>query len=134
MAAKTKTQTTTPAAPKAASNPKFKVVRTLQLPVLKIEEGTPVYLKINDPVSVSTVPGKKNADGTFQKPADICHVTNMETGENVTFLVPAVVKGVFKDAYPDNAYVGKCFEFVKGPKEPGKRHNAFTVNEVSEEA
>lgn len=114
---------------KPATKKQYKVKKKLILPVLKLEQGVPVYIKANGPIVQSKVneTGKKKAD---EKPADVMPVINLDTGEEMQIVVPAVVKSTLEETYPDAGYVGHGFEIVKGEKPKGKRYYQYTVNEL----
>lgn len=106
----------------------FKPKRQVILPSLNLQVGAPRILYIGDAIRVSTVrdPDPKKAT---DKPADVCTVTDMQTGEQFTLLVPAVAKGALEDMYPDAAYVGCAFYMEKLPKREGKRYFDFKLYE-----
>lgn len=114
----------------------FKVKRNITLPVLVLKvPNVPRIIKISEPMHVSTVPGKTLADGTREKPATICAVVDVETGETCNFLVPAVVQKNLDESYPDGAYVGKTFYVENlGKRKDGQRYNDFKIMEVEAEA
>lgn len=109
----------------------IKLTRRLTMPslVLKVP-GVARVLAIADPMRVSSVPGKKNAEGVQEKPATVCTVGDVETGEQFTLLVPAVLKSTLERDYPDDSYVGKSFYIRNEGKREGKRHIDFTIAEV----
>ncbi|MHB8674563.1 MAG: hypothetical protein ACYDAK_12925 [Candidatus Limnocylindrales bacterium] len=110
--------------------------RRLTLPSLVMKtKGEIRFLAIADALRASKVPGKVNkSTGEQEKPATICTVGDVQTGEVFTWLVPAVVKSVFEQEKPDGAaddwYVGKCFMVENLGKREGKRHVDFAVAEV----
>lgn len=105
------------------------VKRKLILPVLKMEQNKPIYIKVEDKVYVG-----KNINGTKadqkEKPADLCHVTDLETGEMMLIIVPAVVLSVWNEEYPNAGYVGLGFAITKGEKAKEKRYFQYTVDEL----
>ncbi|MDE2020657.1 MAG: hypothetical protein KGJ13_10005 [Patescibacteria group bacterium] len=108
-----------------------KLTRRLTMPslVLKVP-GVARILAIADAMRVSSVPGKVNKDGVQEKPATVCTVGDVETGEQFTLLVPAVLKSTLERDYPNDEYVGKCFYIRNEGKREGKRHIDFTIAEV----
>lgn len=111
------------------------VVRRLTMPSLVFKkDGEAHVLAIVDALRVSSVPGKKKADGTNEEPATICTVGDVQTGEMFTWLVPSVCKSVFERDYPNGDYVGKAFYVRKDGKREGKRHIDYTVAEVDASA
>lgn len=109
----------------------FRVKRNVILPTLSPQVNQPLILRIDDEIRTSTYvdPDPKKAK---EKPADICSVTDMQTGVQSILLVPAVMKSAFDRDYSDGSYVGKVFGVQKLPKRPGKRY--FDVQLVELEA
>lgn len=109
-----------------------KVKKILTLPVFSLKEvNTVIAVKILEPMYVGQ-PQKDAKEG--DKPADLCHVINLDTGEMGQIIIPAMVKSKFEE-YPDNGYVGLCFELENLGKVEGKggrRYNDFRVLEVEE--
>jgi hypothetical protein len=103
---------------------KFKVAKKLTQPLLKLVNDLPVYVTIQDKMYL----GKKVEEK--KDPAMLVHVVDLTTGEECLMILSAVVQGVFKDEYPDDAYVGKSFSICKQAKRPGKAYNEFIVNEI----
>lgn len=108
--------------------PAFKVKKNLTLPLLKPQLDTPFYITIDEAI----FEGKK-IDSGAQKDMEAAHlanVTNLETGEKMQIIVPAVLLSILNESYADNAYVGKGFQITKHPKASGKRYHAFSVAEL----
>jgi len=108
---------------------KYKVKRQLILPVLRMEQHTPIYVKITDAIYTGKQmeqTGKKAAE----KPADLCHVVNLETGEEAMIIVPAILKSVLEEQYPEAGYVGCGFSITKGEKPDGKRYFKYNISEL----
>jgi len=107
----------------------IKVKRAVIVPTLNLSVGIPRYLVIIDPMRESKItdPDPKKAK---DKPATICQVGDVTTGEIFVLLVPEVLKGNLEREYPDAGYVGKAFQFTKLPKRPGKRYFDFQCMEI----
>ncbi len=114
----------------------YKLKQILTLPSLVMKTvGEGRALRFDDAIHLSKVMGKQLADGSFEKPADVAQVTDLDTGDVLVFLLPAVVKKNIVDAFPDNSYVGKCF-YIKnmGKRKDGQRYNDFGIAEIDVEA
>jgi hypothetical protein len=124
---------------------KFKVVKNVTLPLLKQNAGETVYIKITEPFKI----GKKVQND--KAAAVIAHIVNLVTGEEMQFLVPAVMQGVMHDEYgaakygmdenketievepeKEPTYIGKCFAVSKLPK-AGKQYHPISVQEIEPE-
>lgn len=137
-------------ATKAPTKAKFvpKVVKNLTLPIVKVNLEETVYLKFISPMKI----GKE-----MQKDKDAAitaEVVNLETGETLQYLVPAVMQGVLHDEYgaprfgakskgepvevlegpitgqDADAYVGRGFAITKHAKATGKQYHPMTIMEV----
>ena len=106
----------------------FKIKKLVTVPslVMKIA-GEQRILRFDDAIAVSTVRDPKKPD---EKPANVAHVTDMETGQIFVFLVPSVVQGNMEQHYVDGAYVGKIFLIKNLGKDPAKRYVNFGIAEV----
>lgn len=107
----------------------IKVRKNVILPVLNLRVNETRYLCIASPMRVSDYkdPDPKKAT---EKPATICEVGDVTTGEQFLLLVPEVMAQNIKRAYPDGDYVGKSFACLKCAKRPGKRYFDFQISEI----
>lgn len=106
-----------------------KIVKRLTFPLLKLEEGKTVAVKVLVPMFV----GKPQKDAhPGDKPADLVNVVNLDTGEEMQMIVNAILKSQWEENYPDATYVGKCFEITKGAKLATKSGRSVTAISVSE--
>lgn len=112
----------------------FKVVKQITLPSLAIKKaGDSKILKIMDAMRISKVVDK-SAEGKKREPATICTVTDMETGELFTFIVPAVVKKNLQETYENDSYVDRIFQITnKGKRNEAQKYYDFQLLEVSED-
>ena len=114
----------------------FKAKRVITLPSLAIKNAGEAHtLKILDEMRISNVAGKVNKEtGLPEKPATVCTAVDIGTGQQVIFIVSAVVKGNLERDYPDGAYVGLLF-YIKnmGKRKEGQRYNDFEIVEVEAE-
>ena len=110
----------------------YKVKKILTLPSLVMKKaGEARALKFIEPIHTSLVKGKPRADGTYDPPASVAQVIDLDTGEALVFLLPAVVKKNIEDGYPDESYVGKAF-FIKnmGKRKSDQRYVDFGIAEI----
>lgn len=131
------------AAPQAPHNVKlpegFTTKRQVILPVLSLQVDQPRIVKFLEAMRISAVKAspesaaRAKAEGKGdqkEKPATVAPVVDMQTGENLTLIVPAVLEANLKEQYPDDGYVGKGFYVMKKAKRPGKRYFDFEISEV----
>lgn len=110
----------------------FKIVKRVTMPTLSLKEMEPRVLRIDEEMHLSKFidPDPKKAK---EKPATICGVTDMQTGEVAMLLVPEVMKKNLDEAYPGATYVGRIFGVQKLPKRSGKRYFDLEIAEVEPE-
>lgn len=106
----------------------FKVVRKVTLPVLKISINKPYFVKIDDKI----FQGKKldNDKKDNKEPAFLVNVTDLKSGEQGQIVLNKVLKETLLEEYPDESYVGLCFQIVKKPKDMGKDYHTFSLVEI----
>lgn len=109
--------------------PGMKVKRQVILPTLSLQVNVPKTLIATAAMYVSTYtdPDPKKAK---EKPATVLPVGDVETGEAMNLLVPAVMESALNESYPDQEYIGKVFMVCKMPKRPGKRYFDIKLVEV----
>jgi hypothetical protein len=56
----------------------------------------------------------------------------LESGAECQIIVAAVVLSVLNDDYPNEAYVGRCFEIVKKERVAGKQYFHYGVAEIED--
>jgi hypothetical protein len=110
---------------------KFRRVKQITRPVLKLMPENPVYVKITAEIHTGNSAAKAGSDGQQMKPAQIANIINLETGEEMQLIFPAVLERIMLDQYPGGEYVGQSFEIVKHAPRDGKRYSTFDVCEVA---
>ena len=108
---------------------KFKVVSDLKLEVLKLEDKTEYFIRIEAPIRLGT-PKPNSAE----KSADVANVTNLVDGKKYVVLMNAVVKSSLEEAFPDAGYVGKSFRIFGTGKVSGKRYKGYEVSQIEVDA
>jgi hypothetical protein len=117
-----------------------RIKRHVTLPSLAIKaDGQQELLFIVDEMRVSKITQKAD-EKKPREPATICTAIKVDTGETVTFIVPAVVKANLLRDYAklDDAgnvksqtYVGKAFAIQnKGKRTESQRYNDFAIYEL----
>lgn len=105
----------------------FKKIKSVTLPVLKLTEAQPRYVKIMQ----AMYEGRKMDDK--KEPATLAECVDLETGENGLIIFATVLRTELNAAYPDGSYVGKCFEFVnEGKKKADQKYNNYRVTQIEE--
>lgn len=107
----------------------FKVKKNLTPPLLKFSEGETRYIKVTSKVYIGKEMSTK-AGEVKREPAHIVDCVNLETGEQSQIIVSAIVMSVWKDEYPNDAYVNKSFAITKEGRVPGKQYMRFRVEEL----
>jgi len=121
---------------------KFTRKKLLTRPTLSLKkEGVEVYFKIEGLMYTGKEMKEKLKEGEKPKePATLLDIINLESGEQMQLVVPAMLKSVLHEDY-ENEYVGKCFYIKNMGKVDtkaggGQRFNQLHIEEieVSEES
>ena len=110
----------------------YKLARKVTLPLLKQKENEIVTVKILTAMKEGKKIEKGDAAQRAMPPAILCNVLDLADMGEKQYIIPAVLKGVFEDEFPNDTYVGKSFAILAMPKETGKRYKPFAVNEIIE--
>lgn len=105
---------------------RFRKIRSVTLPVLKLAEGVERFFKFVTPMYV----GKQIDDK--KEPATLAQVIDLETGEEGLIIIGAVLRKELEEAYPNDAYRGKCFAIANNGKRGDKKYNSYSVSEIAE--
>lgn len=120
----------------AAATLPFKptVTRKVTKSVLKMETDVTIYVRAGGKM----YEGKEIKGGTGEnaqmKPAVILDVTNLATGEEQQIVCGTVLAGILEDAYPNDTYIGKCYQITKRPKVGAKRYFNYELDEIADPA
>lgn len=107
---------------------KFKVKKHVTLPLFKWENNTPYYYRFDTAIAQGK-PIKEKAGESKKEPAYLAQVTNLQNGEQGEIILGTVLRGILDDDYPEESYVGKCFELVQ-KRITGKNYNSYGVTEI----
>ena len=107
---------------KAAFN--FKRTKVVTVPLLKLAIDVPSYVRAE-----AAIYEGKQVDDKMGK-AHLLNVTNLETGESQLLIIPTVLLALLGEEYPENSYIGKCFEVTKHAKVSGKNYHPFSLSEI----
>ena len=106
-----------------AHQSKFKKVRNVTIPLIKIENDELRYFFFKGAMHE----GKKIDE---KDPAILAHVIDLESGQEGQIICPTILVKELNENYGGNSYVGKSFEIVK-TRVPEKRYNIVTITEVA---
>lgn len=111
---------------------KFRVVKHVTRPLIKLKEDTIYVLRFDAPMfqAEQTKNPKKDANGNPVPPPTVAHVTDAENGVASQIVCNEVLKSELEKTYPDKSYVGKWFELLKNKKSEGKTYNTFGITEL----
>ena len=134
---KSKNQTETVVVPGANPVPAtpagqlFKRKAAVNLPVLKLEEGKPVFVHVTGPIIEKMAPVKGEDGVERMKTILLCPVVELETGEIMQIVTGVNLAQTLRDYKGGNqAYVGLSFEITKLKSAPGKKWKPYSVFEV----
>ncbi len=98
----------------------YKVKKVLTLPVFSLKDaGTILAIKILSAMyEGKPITGEEDSK---DKPATLCSVVNLETGEEGQIVVPAMIKSKLEEyGDGDDGYIGRGFEVENLGKKKGK--------------
>ncbi len=111
----------------------YKMKRRVVLALLKHAVNQTVYIRFEAAIKVGKeILAKPGA--ASMGPAQIAVVIDLTTGEEMQYIVSAVLLSTLKEEYPKDAYIGKSFAIHKLPPDTkrGKRYATFSVAEIEE--
>lgn len=106
----------------------FNKTKQVTLPILKKQDDVPVYVKFIGEVFTGKEVKGNSANNAKMEPARIANVINLETGEEMQLIINTVLESILNENYPDQKYVGKCFEIIQYSPS-GKKYKNFRVSE-----
>ena len=129
------------ATPKAAPRPAgvtssglvFTKKKTVTVPILKLMPDQPVYIKVENAMEMSRQVAGAKVAGQSMEPATIMHCTNLDSDTECLLIVGTMLKSVIEESYPNQSYVGLCFEVTNHGKRGDKKYNAYSLTEIEVE-
>jgi hypothetical protein len=114
----------------------FKKIKNLTLDILKFVVDEPRNVKITGPIHLGKAQkkGKGDDDTKEREPAHLASCINLDDGSECQIIVSAVALSVLTDDYPNDSYVGKCFEITKKKRVEGKQYFPYGVIEIEDPA
>lgn len=112
---------------------RFKVLKTVSLPLKSLAEGDLAHVKMETAIRLGEkLKGKANEK---KEPAHLANVIDLDTGEEMLMIIPAVLKSSLEDNYKDESYVGKAFQITHlGKKAKGgaadEGYNLYKILEI----
>lgn len=120
-----KTETVEKAA--APMGGKFKRKAAITLPTTSFKERDILYCKVVAEIRTGKAIKRGSED---MEPAELMRIIDLETGEEVDLIVPAVLGAILSDMKEEGKdYVGMAFEIQKQDA-PGKRYKKYSVYEI----
>lgn len=113
-----------------------KIAKILTLPLLKLQEGIPAYVKFTGKTFIGKqIDEGNNPDGTKKakkEPPVMANVINLATGELVQIMLGSVLVGILRDEYPEDSYVSKGFVLQLTEKKRGRNGGNYNTYKVAE--
>lgn len=105
---------------------KFQRTRNVTLPTFKLKKNVSYFFKLQSPMQLGKeIPNSKMGRATVMQGLDL------ETGELGILLCRAILQRELADHYPNDSYVGKCFE-ISLYRIPEKKYDGVTIAEVAD--
>lgn len=114
---------------------------TVSVPDFQFEEDEATYVKVMT-AFVQAKPREQDAhdgrtgriESTPMSPPIKARLVLLDTGELVSAIIPAMVRNQLEEAYPGEAYVGRCFEIVVHPARKPKKYKTADIFEIDPES
>jgi len=127
---------------KAEENQKFdpskkRIVKALTLPVLstKIKTGetqATIYFFAAGPIKARIAEEVDKKTGEVKsKEVHVMTVLSLMDEKPYTVVLSAAALGNLTEEYPNNGYIGKCFELTSFGKINGKDYNTIAITEIA---
>lgn len=113
---------------------KIKTLKRVTLPLLKQEDEKEYYVKFTSKFYLGKdIDGNSAGDNQEGKknPPHLAQIINLETGREMELIANAVLKKNIEEVYPDDSYVGKCFEIVRHNIQ-GKNYKGYDIAEIAD--
>lgn len=94
--------------------------------LLRHKDGQTVFFTVKTKVRTG-----KEIKGSTMAAAQLVTVEEATTGQEMEYIVNAVLLGLWDDEYPNGGYVGKSFAVYKEGKAPGKRYSNISLSEIT---
>lgn len=105
-------------------------IKSVTRPVLKQVDNIPIAVKIISPIRKGEIFKQEGRDD--MKPADICFVVNLQTGEEQTLVCNAALKSALERTYEDDGYNGRYFAIIsqKRPHKETRTIREYFIKEL----
>jgi hypothetical protein len=112
---------------------KYTRTKAITLPTFSHKKGGSYFFRVLGEIHAGKAIPKVDKDGkkVDEKPADLMHVVNLDTGEEGMYMVPTLVKERMREV---GDYVGKCYEITFTGQREGKRYKEYAVYEIADPA
>lgn len=117
---------------------KFKRKRVVTVPTLKFVVDKPLYVKITEKLHEGKQRTGRNgnvkldSDGNPRKPPTLLGVIDLETGEPAQLIAATIIKTELAEGYPNDTYLGKCFEITKQKRKEGREYDPYQIIEIED--
>ena len=110
---------------------KFRRIASVSRPVMKLDVGKTYYVQIQSPFKSELLSEEQRKKSKYPESETITifDVLDLETGEEMQAVGRSVFVSEMSEKYPENAYVGRSFEFSLSRPE-GKRYTVPRIYEI----
>lgn len=103
----------------------FKRKKAVTLNTKKVGINETIFIKFESEISTKE---KQNVKEGEAKEIDVATILDLDTGELMNLVIPAVLKSELQNSY--SKVTGLAFEITKHGKKEGKRYNSYTIYEI----
>jgi hypothetical protein len=116
----------------------FRVAKQVTRTVLRQVDNEPFAITITSPIYVGEELSSGRGGAPKMQPAELCDVTNLETGELQVLIANTVLKSELERAYKDGDYLNRSFIICRkdGPKvrEDRQPYKVYSIAEIEADA
>jgi hypothetical protein len=106
---------------------KYEVVRQVSRIVLKFKQHEPVFIRVETALRRAEEGRNKKSD---MAPGHVFEVFDLDRNIPMICFAPAVLTGELEKGYPNESYVGRCFQIMEKEKPTGVTYRLFDVKEI----
>jgi len=109
-----------------------KVKKIVTRPVLRFEKEKPFYVRVLAAMYTGAMPKQRTGSSRAPVAPWFVDVTNLDDKSEATLPVHPKLKEALEKAYPDEAYVSKCFSITAKTRQRDKQFTPFHIAEIED--
>lgn len=111
---------------------KARVAKHVTLPVLKMANGVPVYVRALGEIYRGEARDVADTKAAAKEPPYLLQVHDLVEDRPAVIVVPTVMRSELERAYGESPIKGKCFEITITKPEGNRKYNLATIVEIED--